>query len=266
LPDYRLVLFFGRTEYYKTATGVVIRRDFAITLSYMEMRGHQRFLVGRHFLILTFVLSIEVHALLGADIMGAIQVTPRPSSAPVMISPYARNRYRPPKPAATLQGGLDESIIVYLDEHPALQSSPPAGPSPVIDQRQLTIVPHVTPIVVGTTVEFLNSDNVYHNIFSLSRTRRFNLGRYPKGQRRSVTFDRTGVVEIFCDIHSEMNGVILVLPNPYFTRVNPDGSYHLRDVPEGTFVVKVWREKSGGLIETATVIDINDVGVVNFEL
>ncbi|MCH7859374.1 MAG: hypothetical protein IID14_06695, partial [Candidatus Marinimicrobia bacterium] len=163
--------------------------------------------------------------------------------------------------------GTSETIIVYLDDHPSLKQSPDPTTEPVIDQRELTILPHVTPIVSGTTVTFLNSDMVYHNIFSLSKAKQFNLGRFPAGEIHSVTFDRPGVVEVFCDIHSAMYGVVLVLPNPFFTTVNADGSYRIPNIPPGTYVVKVWREKSREMMtKVVTTTTPEEEIILNFQL
>ena len=202
-----------------------------------------------------------------AEITGTVSFSPRSPQTPVMISPYARNRYRPPRTTAPQLAGTSETIIVYLDDHPALEPSPAPTTEPVIDQRELTILPHVTPIVSGTTVTFLNSDMVYHNIFSLSKAKQFNLGRYPAGEKHSVTFDRPGVVEMFCDIHSEMNGVVLVLPNPYFTTVKADGSYRISNIPPGTYVVKGWREHSRETTtKVVTTTTPEEEIILNFQL
>ncbi len=180
-----------------------------------------------------------------------------------MLSPYARNSYRPP--ARETRSPSDETIIVYLEGHTAL----PAVATdlvPVVDQREISIQPHVMSVIVGTTVEFLNSDSVYHNLFSLSRAKRFNLGRYPRGQSRRVRFDRAGEVEIFCDIHTEMNGVVLVLPNPYFAPIDHEGRYRIKDVPPGTYQVRVWREKSRGAAATVTLQSGSEEIILNFNL
>ncbi|MGH7599861.1 MAG: carboxypeptidase regulatory-like domain-containing protein [bacterium] len=115
-----------------------------------------------------------------------------------------------------------------------------ARPRFVIDQRDLTFMPHVLPILVGSTVEFPNSDPVYHNVFSFSKTKIFDLGRYPTGRTKAVTFNKPGLVKVYCDMHSQMNAFILVLANPYFTLTDEQGNYWIRDVPAGTYKVKAW--------------------------
>lgn len=111
-----------------------------------------------------------------------------------------------------------------------------------MDQRGETFVPHVLAITAGTTVDFPNSDRIYHNVFSLSKTARFDLGRYPTGRAKSVKFDRPGIVRVFCDIHSHMNAFILVFGHPFFAITDVDGRYELSDVPPGAYRVVAWNE------------------------
>ena len=96
-----------------------------------------------------------------------------------------------------------------------------------------TFVPHVLPIVAGTTVDFPNNDHTYHNVFSLSKTKTFDLGRYAVGRSKSVRFDRPGIVRVFCDIHSHMSAFIIVFAHRYFALADIDGAYRLENVPPG---------------------------------
>ncbi|MCG3119998.1 MAG: hypothetical protein ALAOOOJD_02560 [bacterium] len=147
------------------------------------------------------------------------------------------------------------SFVIYLENAPgapngqlwtppakiAHEVSPPAAqPRLVMDQKSLTFVPHVLPILVGSTVEFPNSDPVYHNVFSFSPAKTFDLGRYPAGRAKAITFDKPGLVKVYCDMHSQMNAFILVLVNPYFTLTDENGNYTLRDIPAGTYKAKAW--------------------------
>src|SRR5207302_4391177 len=104
----------------------------------------------------------------------------------------------------------------------------------VMDQRNETFVPHLLAIMTGTTVDFPNSDHLYHNVFSLSKTKRFDLGRYAAGHSRPVRFDQPGIVRVFCDIHSHMNAFILVFSHPFFAVTDPEGRYRIDNVPPGT--------------------------------
>jgi plastocyanin len=146
---------------------------------------------------------------------------------------------------ATLEPSSHEplSFVVYLEDAPELAEKPASNAAThrlVMDQKELTFVPHVLPILVGSKVEFPNSDPVYHNVFSFSKTKNFDLGRYPTGHSKTVTFNKPGLVKVYCDMHSQMNAFILVLANPYFTLTDEHGNYSIRDIPAGTYKVKAW--------------------------
>jgi plastocyanin len=132
--------------------------------------------------------------------------------------------------------------VVYLETAPrgAFEDRDPGRA--VMDQRNEQFVPHVLAVMVGTVVEFPNSDKTYHNVFSLSKPKRFDLGRYAVGKSKSVRFDHPGVVRVFCDIHSHMNAFVLIFSHPFFDVTNADGSFRLDDVPPGNYVVVGWYE------------------------
>ena len=132
--------------------------------------------------------------------------------------------------------------VVYLESAPRGAFEQPPARHAVLDQRDETFVPHVLAVTVGTAVEFPNSDATYHNVFSLSRTRPFDLGRYPTGRSKSVRFDRPGVVRVFCDIHSHMSAFILVFAHSHFTVTDGDDHFRIEDVPPGQYRVLVWHE------------------------
>jgi plastocyanin len=130
--------------------------------------------------------------------------------------------------------------VVYLESAPRGAFEERPGPTVVLDQRNETFVPHVLAITTGTTVQFLNSDKTYHNVFSLSKPRRFDLGRYPTGRSKSVRFDRAGIVRVFCEIHSHMSAFILVFAHRHFAVTNAQGEYRIEGLPPGTYTVAVW--------------------------
>ncbi len=133
------------------------------------------------------------------------------------------------------------NFVLYVDD---LQGPfPPSPQTALMDQRGLQFIPHVLPILVGTTVEFANSDPLAHNVFSISPAKRFNLGLYNRGVVRRVRFDLPGVVEVLCNVHQEMSAYILVLQNPYFARAAADGSYRISGVPVGSHRLHCWQER-----------------------
>ena len=105
----------------------------------------------------------------------------------------------------------------------------------------------------GSTVDFPNSDPVFHNVFSLSSASTFDLGRYPRGQSKSATFAKAGLVKVYCHLHSEMSASILVLDHPYFTIPDLDGSFTLPNVPAGGYTIVGWHERVGERTGTVTV-------------
>lgn len=131
--------------------------------------------------------------------------------------------------------------VVYLDLA-AKPSAPPAPMRATMDQRQEAFVPRVLAVTVGSTIDFPNSDPTYHNVFSLSRAKRFDLGRYAAGRSKSVRFDEPGVVRIFCDIHSHMSAYILVFSHRFFGVTDADGRFRIDTVPAGSHTLKVWTE------------------------
>lgn len=133
---------------------------------------------------------------------------------------------------------LPEKAVVYVESVPGTYTPPRNHPT--LDQRDMVFRPLVLPILVGTTVDFPNSDPLFHNVFSLSEPKEFDLGRYAQGQHRSVTFDKEGVVSVYCEIHSYMFATILVLQNPFFSLPNSDGDFEIGGVPPGTYQLDFW--------------------------
>ena len=142
--------------------------------------------------------------------------------------------------------------VVYLETAPRGAFDDTAPRRARLDQRNEMFVPHVIAIQVGTTVDFPNNDSTYHNVFSLSRTKPFDLGRYAVGKSKAVTFDRPGIVRVFCDIHSHMNAWILVFAHPFFAVTDADGRFRIEGIPPGTYTVAIWNEAATA--ESRTVV------------
>jgi len=138
-----------------------------------------------------------------------------------------------------------ENIAVYVDAIPDKKFDAPTA-KPVVDQTKMTFVPHVTVVQVGTTVEFLNSDPVGHNVYwpSISGNKKLahNLGTWPKGEKKSFQFNDLGVAGLLCNVHPEMNGYIVVVPTPYFGVTDKAGNYEIKNVPPGKYTLKTWSE------------------------
>jgi hypothetical protein len=139
----------------------------------------------------------------------------------------------------------------------------PPDVHPRLNQSQMLFRPLVLAVLAGTTVDLPNNDNLFHNVFSYSQPREFDLGRYPKGQMRSVRFDRPGVVSVYCDIHAYMYATILVLENPYFASPDNDGSYVIDNVPAGTYRIVYWYGRKRLSSKQITIED-SKTTVVNF--
>ncbi len=205
----------------------------------------------RFLLVLLSLVALPAALRAGATIEGRVPL-PKSRTAPVM-----NRRYE-----IVAKGGV-LSInpplgVAYLEG-----TFPPSAPPPVAQmaQKDLTFVPALLPVQVGTAVEFPNFDDTYHNIFSYSPAKRFDLGRYRPDEKPipSVRFDVAGLVTLHCDIHDHMRALILVLDTPHFVVTEPDGRFRLTGLPPGRYTLKVWidskttLERSVELTADATV-------------
>jgi plastocyanin len=139
---------------------------------------------------------------------------------------------------------LKKDCVVYIDNVPG-QWPPTQGAE--IDQKNLIFIPHVLPVVVGTTVQFLNSDNVLHNVFSPDEVAaKVNLGTWPPGEIRTHVFDKVGSAALLCNVHTEMESYVVVCQNPFFAVTDENGNYTIKDVPPGSYALKIWNKKLKG--------------------
>ena len=138
-----------------------------------------------------------------------------------------------------------ENIAVYVDVIPDKKFDAP-GEHVVVDQRKMSFIPHVVVVQQGTTVEFLNSDPVGHNVYwpSISGNKKLahNLGTWPKGDKKPFQFNDLGAVSLLCNVHPEMSGYIIVAPTPYFAVTDKDGNFEIKNVPAGKYTLKTWSE------------------------
>ena len=143
--------------------------------------------------------------------------------------------------------------VVYVDHIAGKTFDPPAA-HVRMDQKNMQFTPHVLAVLVGTTVDFLNSDSLLHNVFSPDGCAdRMNLGTWPQGQFRSFTFKKPCFATLLCKVHPEMEGFVAAVPTPYFAITTADGSYDIKDVPDGTYTVKVWHPTLKGAEKSVKV-------------
>ena len=152
--------------------------------------------------------------------------------------------------------GMNGKSVVYVDTI-AGKAFPAPKDHPVINQKGLMFSPHVVVVQQGTTVDFLNSDTVAHNVFwpSIGGDKKLtkNLGTWPKGEKRSFTVDKAGVVPLLCNVHPDMMGYLIVSPTPYFAETDDSGNYKIKDVPDGSYKVVVWHEGAKNQSKPVTV-------------
>jgi len=137
------------------------------------------------------------------------------------------------------------SIVVYIDAIPGKDFNPPSQ-HVIIDQKKMTFIPHVLVVLKGTTVDFLNSDPVGHNVYwpSVGGNKKLahNLGTWPQGVKKSFTFNDPGSAPLLCNVHPEMSGYVIVVATPYFATTDKDGNFEIKDIPPGRYTLKTWSE------------------------
>lgn len=155
--------------------------------------------------------------------------------------------------------------VVYIEQMKG--DFPPPETAVVMDQKDMTFVPHVLPVVKGTKVDFLNSDDVLHNVFTPAKcANKFNLGTWPKGEKRGHVFSTAGCTPVLlCNVHPEMEAFVLVLQNPYFSVTEKAGLFEIKDVPAGTYNLVAWNEDRQSVTQKVDVPEKGEVKV-DFEL
>lgn len=137
--------------------------------------------------------------------------------------------------------GVLPDVIIYIEKIDRMHFDPPTTPA-TMDQKDLVFIPHVLPILVGTTVNFPNSDMTRHSVFSSSKVQKFDFGTYAQGTKKSLVFDKAGVIPLLCHVHPEMSAFIIVVETPYFAVSNESGYYKITNVPPGKYKLTTWHE------------------------
>lgn len=185
------------------------------------------------------VATIAVAALAAATGHPSGQAEPGAIQGTVTI----RSPLVAPRGSGQVRGPVREyrEAVVFL-ETPPHRIEQLAGTRVAMHQHDATFEPHLLAITAGTTVAFPNDDRTYHNVFSLSKARRFDLGRYAAGRSKDVRFERAGLVRVFCDIHAHMNAFIHVFDHRFYGTTDRSGRYRIDRVPPGTYRVTAWYE------------------------
>ena len=190
-------------------------------------------MVCRYFVLVSIAVLACASAQAQAIIEGSVQL-PKPAPDHGINQRYAANNDVPLAPSNP------PAAVVYLEGPRSTQLSIPKTPAQMV-QKNIAFLPDLLPVVIGTAVDFPNMDDTYHNVFSYSKTKRFDLGRYRKDEKpTTVVFDKPGVVTIHCEIHERMRGTILVLETPYFQKTDTAGRYRMEHLPTGSFLLKAW--------------------------
>lgn len=204
-----------------------------------------------------------VPVLFAGEIGGRILITKALTKKRVTLPAYnMRNAAMPLKKDESKAANEFDRLAVFLED-PGLRKTDPVRTEMI--QENLHFLPDFLVVPLGSTVSFPNSDPVFHNVFSLSKAREFDLGYYPAGQTRTVTFNHAGVVQVYCHLHSQMSAAILVVPNGWYTRPQPDGTFLLSDVPPGVHTVVVWH-KSAGFFKRKIELTATGTGTLDFTI
>ena len=174
------------------------------------------------------------------------------------------------KGTVTIGGRAAADVVVSIEGVPPGQSKTHPSKNKtkraLMDQRELKFIPRVLALVVGTIVDFPNNDKTFHNVFSASEAKKFDLGLYPSGQSRSVTFDRAGVVRILCNVHPNMEAYIVVKNHPYVSVPDSRGNYSLNGIPLGKYRVEVWHPELGTKVIPVELVREGEVLAIDLDL
>jgi len=214
--------------------------------------------------VLTVAASFALVAALAGQspesgtITGQVKLTAR-----VRGTALPSNVYQPRRVANHDSVAIPEikNVVIYLKD--VKFKGPLEVSRQEIRQEHETFVPRVVAVTRGSTIDFPNADPFFHNVFSLSSASTFDLGRYPMGRRKSATLTTTGLVKVYCHIHSHMSASILVLDHPYFAMPDLDGSFTIAHVPAGTYTIVGWHERIG---ERASTVSVKPGGSASIEI
>jgi len=217
-------------------------------MGYFGLKILKRLILAACFFSMAFALSTDA-----ATIYGKVKRQPAETKPEKAIS-----RYRGAESLISQDAGEDCVCnpglfsVVYLTGNNLPPITPP-DTIPKMAQKDKMFVPSVLAVGVGTTVDFPNLDPFFHNVFSYSKPKQFDLGRYPKGESEQVTFDKPGIIKVFCEIHYSMRAYVHVLETPYFAASDEKGNFIIKNVQNGEYQLNVWQENLSNLTQTIMV-------------
>jgi plastocyanin len=172
------------------------------------------------------------------------------------------------KGSITIAGRPTADAVVSIEGLPrqTIKASPASQAKAVIDQKELKFIPRVIAVMVGKTVDFPNNDKTFHNVFSNSEAKKFDLGLYPSGQSRSVNFDKPGVVKILCNVHPNMEAYVVVKEHSLFSVADARGNYSIKGAPVAKYRIEVWHPEYGVKSVPVELVRADEILAVNVEL
>ena len=213
-----------------------------------------------HGLQITALLLAATATCLGGSIVGSVRaVPPRGDAGSAAGGAYESRRY---KYVEKIDYDQLRDFVVYIDQ-PMSDLSPTSVPGQTVKttQKDANFEPHVLPVVVGGSVRWPNEDDIFHNVFSMSEVKEFDLDYYKKEKVPEVRFDRVGRVDVFCAIHPKMHCIILVVPNPFFAMADEKGRFAIKNVPAGTYKVRAWHERMPAQTRDVVVPESGEVRI-----
>jgi plastocyanin len=211
--------------------------------------------------------AICAAGVMAQDVTGTIlikkQLTKPSVTAPVSV--YQRG------PAVQLSKDADDGpiayemsrVVIYLEGPQMADGGAAVHPVQQIQQLDRRFMPDLVVVPIGSAVSFPNLDPIFHNIYSLSKAKTFDLGSYDKGETRKVVFPKPGIVQIYCHLHPNMAATVVVTPNRWYAKPDAKGQYRIPDVPPGKYTVVAWH-KAAGFFRKSIVIENGHNGVADF--
>ncbi len=218
------------------------------------MKTTIRFLTS--FILLTCFILPHVSPLFAADISGTVTIVSKirkvQQGKKKKKGSYGDD-YLSKKSDNGSLGKIDEAqqVVVFIVE--AKKNSSASSSRPKMTQNKRTFIPHVLPVLTGSSVDFPNLDKIYHAVYSDSAAKKIELPEYANGDSRTVKFDKEGIVELFCGIHTNMNAYILVLQNPFFSTADASHKYVIKNIPPGKYILRAWHPRLEAKDQEVTV-------------